>query len=131
MELVTSRKPRTRVQSTQYARPSANRRIKIEYQPVFEWGPNCSAQDVIDFATFFPKTDDAESGHSSPKHIGEDQGVGKVEQFPWPWPCDAGAASRSPSHSDSVFSVHISIFRHCLGVGFKRHKIPPTAFLLF
>ncbi|KAL9023655.1 MAG: hypothetical protein Q9196_007062 [Gyalolechia fulgens] len=58
LELVRSRRPRARVQKIAYWQPS-KKRIKLESPPpVYEWGPESTAQDVIEFGNFFPKTEE-------------------------------------------------------------------------
>lgn len=63
VELATSRKPKPRLQRVMYSLPRPTSCIKIERPPpLFEWGPHCSAQDVIDLANFFNVKVGTESG---------------------------------------------------------------------
>lgn len=56
MELVTSRKPRSRPQSLDYKQLSDNKRIKLPPSPeYFEFGPERTVQHLIDMATFFSR----------------------------------------------------------------------------
>ncbi|KAL8899061.1 MAG: hypothetical protein Q9207_006389 [Kuettlingeria erythrocarpa] len=81
VELATSRKPKPRLQRAMYVPPRPTKRIKLERAPpIFEWGPQCSAQDVIDLANFFTIKVGSEPGSSPLRNLEYEQGTCKVEQ---------------------------------------------------
>ncbi|KAL8944154.1 MAG: hypothetical protein Q9211_000692 [Gyalolechia sp. 1 TL-2023] len=77
IELVTSRKPRAKLQHIPFARPSTSKRVKIEADQLYKWGPECTTQDMI--RTAITKTSPSLFGKASKKTVGKYEGKTKVE----------------------------------------------------